>query len=191
VLPSVRRQPPLPRDRLKALRAESEELAKSKKLVRVQVGAKGLNAAVVASAADALAGAPSGLVRIRLGDGCGLERRSAAVAMERLLDAVCVKQVGFCVTLYRDKALPRPDNVPPAAAGGGGSGACGVAVAAAAAEDEEEEEEAEALAATRRKTSSSKGGGRKKSLGDGEESSGSNEKKAKPPPSPPPAFTVV
>jgi len=207
VLPSRRAQPPLARDKLRALRAESEALAKSKKLVRVQVGAKGLSAAVINSAAGALAGAPSGLVRVRLGDGCGLERRSAAVAMERLLDAVCVKQVGFCVTLYRDRALPRPDNVPPAAGAGGGGG--GVAVVAAGAEDgaaeaaeaaAAEEDEAEAPAATRQDTGGGKGGGRRKSAGAGVEAGGGSgdvsgsaapRKKKERPPTSPPAFTVV
>jgi RNA-binding protein YhbY len=113
-LPATRRQPSdLPREQRRALRAESEELAKRKALSRLQVGGNGLTPGVVAAAADALAGAPGGLLRVRLGDGCGLERRSAAVALERLLDAACVKQVGFCVTLYRAPGLPRPDNVPP------------------------------------------------------------------------------
>jgi RNA-binding protein YhbY len=169
-LPSTRHQPnPLPRERLRALRAESEELAKRKALARVQVGAKGLTASFVAAAALALSGAPGGLLRVKLGEGCGLERRSAAAAMERLLDAVCVKQVGFCVTLFREKGLPRQDNLVASDVGGGDGGGG----------------ETARRPATMTKAAKREGQGREKSR----TSSSSN---SSPPPSPkPPAFTVV
>lgn len=158
----------LPRDRLRALRAQSEELAKQKRLPRVQVGANGLTAAVVASTRDALAGSATGLVRVRLGEGCGLERRSAAAAMERLLDAVCVKQVGFVITLYRDPALR--------AAGGERGGA----------------------AEARPPAKKGSGGGNQRRTGsspaadDGTEGVEDRGRGSPPPsPPPPPAFTVV
>lgn len=68
-------------------------------------------------------------VRVRLGDGCGLERSQAAGALATLLDAVCVHQVGFTITLYRQKGLPRPSNCPlnhAAVSGGKGNGGGGV-----------------------------------------------------------------
>lgn len=171
-LPSTRHQPtPLPRERLRALRAESEELAKRKTLSRIQVGAKGLTPSFVAAAASALSGAPGGLLRIKLGEGCGLERRSAAAAMERLLDAVCVKQVGFCVTLFREKGLPRQDNL---------VGAGEEATAAAAAP-----------ARPTTTTTTTKAAAKREGKGGRDKSRKSSSSSPEPPSPKPPAFTVV
>eukprot|EP00882_Tetradesmus_deserticola_P022750 GHRQ01024696.1.p1 GENE.GHRQ01024696.1~~GHRQ01024696.1.p1 ORF type:complete len:157 (+),score=33.46 GHRQ01024696.1:240-710(+) len=50
-------------------------------------------------------------LRIKLGDGCGLERKQTAALLAQLLDSAVVGQVGFTITLYRQKGLPRPDNL--------------------------------------------------------------------------------
>ncbi len=63
-----------------------------------------------------LCGGKHEFLRVKLGEGAGLERRQAARALERYLDAVSVHEVGFTVTLYREKGLPRPSNVPAAPA---------------------------------------------------------------------------
>jgi RNA-binding protein YhbY len=56
-------------------------------------------------------------LRIKLGEGCGLERKRTAALLGQLLDSAVVGQVGFTITLYRQKGLPRPDNLTtPAAA---------------------------------------------------------------------------
>jgi hypothetical protein len=51
-------------------------------------------------------------VRVRLGEGSGLDRKQTADALERLLDCVCVHQIGFTITLWRQAGLPRPSNCP-------------------------------------------------------------------------------
>jgi RNA-binding protein YhbY len=50
-------------------------------------------------------------LRIKLGEGCGLERKQTAAMLAQLLDSAVVGQVGFTITLYRQKGLPRPDNL--------------------------------------------------------------------------------
>jgi RNA-binding protein YhbY len=111
------------------------------------VGAKGLTVDVVASVSDALAGSPSGMVKVKLGEGCGLERRAAAAALERLLRCVCVKQVGFVITLYREPAVLSQqrqrgggegdaEEARPTKSGSGGGGKARAAAAAATRERE-------------------------------------------------------
>lgn len=87
----------------------------------LQVGAQGMTATVVAAAADMLA--KHELIRVRLGDGCGLERKAAAVQLEELLDCMVVHQIGFTITLYRQRGLPRTHT-----SGGSGNAVGGSAV---------------------------------------------------------------
>ncbi|WIA11067.1 hypothetical protein OEZ85_011219 [Tetradesmus obliquus] len=100
------------------LRAQSESLAKAKTLQRLIVGAQGITFNVLMAAMDVLM--KHEFLRIKLGEGCGLERKQTAVMLGQLLDAAVVGQVGFTITLYRRKGLPRPDNLtkPQAAAKG-------------------------------------------------------------------------
>jgi RNA-binding protein YhbY len=92
-----------------ALRAQSEQLAKSKTLQRVQVGNKGVTLNVLLTIADVLM--KHEFVRVKLGEGSGLERKQTAGQLAQLLDAAVVGQVGFTITLYRQKGLPRPDSL--------------------------------------------------------------------------------
>jgi RNA-binding protein YhbY len=92
-----------------ALRSQSEQLAKSKTLQRVQVGNKGVTQNVLISIADILM--KHEFVRVKLGEGSGLERKQTAGQLAQLLDAAVVGQVGFTITLYRQKGLPRPDSL--------------------------------------------------------------------------------
>jgi RNA-binding protein YhbY len=50
-------------------------------------------------------------VRVKLGAGSGVERKEAARQLAEALDCVCVHQVGFTVTLWRQKGLP-PTHAP-------------------------------------------------------------------------------
>lgn len=50
-------------------------------------------------------------LRVKLGEGCGLERKETAQQLADLLDSAIVGQVGFTITLYRKQGLPRPDNL--------------------------------------------------------------------------------
>jgi RNA-binding protein YhbY len=92
-----------------ALRAESEALVKSKQLQRVQIGSKGVTLNVLQSIMDILL--KHQFVRVKLGEGCGLERKQTAEQLALLLDAAVVGQVGFTITLYRQKGLHRPDSL--------------------------------------------------------------------------------
>ena len=53
-------------------------------------------------------------LRVKLGEGAGMSRNQASMALERHLDAVVVHEVGFTITLFRQKGLPRPSNCPAA-----------------------------------------------------------------------------
>jgi len=92
-----------------ALRSQSETLAKSKALQRVQVGGKGVTLNVLLTIMDILM--KHEFVRVKLGEGCGLERKQTAEQLSQLLDAAVVGQVGFTITLYRQKGLPRPNSL--------------------------------------------------------------------------------
>ncbi|PNH01377.1 hypothetical protein TSOC_012744 [Tetrabaena socialis] len=126
--PAVRYQRPLPLKDRKPLRARAETLARERRLVRVQLGQLGVTPAFLRSAAAALAAHE--LVRVKLGEGCGLERRAAAALLEAHLDCCAVHQVGFTVTLYRQSGLPRQANTLPVS----GEEARAAETAAAAAE---------------------------------------------------------
>jgi RNA-binding protein len=89
-------------------KAAAETLAREKRLPRVQVGAKGITQPVVDSCLDVLM--KHELLRVKLGEGCGLEREEAMQLLEELLDAVAVHAIGFTITLYRQQGLPRPSN---------------------------------------------------------------------------------
>jgi RNA-binding protein YhbY len=75
----------------------------------VQIGNKGVTLNVLHSIMDILM--KYEFVRVKLGEGCGLERKQTAVRLAELLDAAVVGQVGFTITLYRQKGLPRPDSL--------------------------------------------------------------------------------
>ncbi|GIL74448.1 hypothetical protein Vretimale_2135 [Volvox reticuliferus] len=95
------------RDR-KAWRSKAETMAKEKRLINIQIGQLGITPSFLRACADVLQ--KHSLVRVKLGDGCGLERRSVATLLEKYLDCICVHQIGFTVTLYRQAGLPRPSN---------------------------------------------------------------------------------
>jgi RNA-binding protein YhbY len=75
----------------------------------VQIGNKGVTLNVLHSIMDILM--KYEFVRVKLGEGCGLERKQTAARLAELLDAAVVGQVGFTITLYRQKGLPRPDSL--------------------------------------------------------------------------------
>lgn len=77
----------------------------------MQVGAKGVTFNVLVTIMDALT--KHEFVRVKLGEGSGLERKQTAEQLAQLLDAAVVGQVGFTITLYRQKGLPRPDSLLP------------------------------------------------------------------------------
>lgn len=107
--PSQHHQGQLSSKERATLRAQSEQLAKSKTLQRVQIGNKGVTLNVLHSIMDILM--KYEFVRVKLGEGCGLERKQTAARLAELLDAAVVGQVGFTITLYRQKGLPRPDSL--------------------------------------------------------------------------------
>jgi RNA-binding protein YhbY len=107
--PATRHQAPLSSKRRAELGAAAEGLARAKTLQRLQVGGKGVSLNTLHAAADALA--KHEFLRVKLGEGCGLERRETAATLEQLLDAAVVRQVGFTITLYRQAGLPRPDSL--------------------------------------------------------------------------------
>jgi RNA-binding protein YhbY len=107
-LPSERYQQALPSKDKKARRAQAETLAKDKRLIKVQVGEKGITQNVVDSCLDVLM--KHGFVRVKLGTGAGYERKEAQQQLEQLLDSVSVSAVGFTVTFYRQPGLPPPSN---------------------------------------------------------------------------------
>lgn len=107
--PSQHHQPQLSGKERAALRSQAEQLAKAKTLQRVQVGGKGITLNVLITIMDVLL--KYEFVRVKLGEGCGLERKQTAAELAQLLDAAVVGQVGFTITLYRQKGLPRPDSL--------------------------------------------------------------------------------
>lgn len=107
--PSQHHQPQLSGKQRAALRAQAEQLAKDKTLQREQVGSKGVTLNVLNSIMDMLM--KYEFVRVKLGEGSGLERKQTAAQLALLLDAAVVGQVGFTITLYRQKGLPRPDTL--------------------------------------------------------------------------------
>ncbi|GIL48545.1 hypothetical protein Vafri_5045 [Volvox africanus] len=106
--PDARYQLPLHIKDRKAWRSKAETMAKEKRLINIQIGQLGITPSFLQACADVLQ--KHSLVRVKLGDGCGLERRSVATVLEKYLDCVCVHQIGFTVTLYRQAGLPRPSN---------------------------------------------------------------------------------
>ncbi|KAL6753099.1 hypothetical protein V8C86DRAFT_2735107 [Haematococcus lacustris] len=109
-LPEVRYQRYLGVKERKLLQREANEIAKNKELINMRIGKHGLTQTVISSAMDVLMKHP--YLRVRLADDCGLERREGVLKLEKLLDALCVQQVGHTITLYRQPGLPRPSNCP-------------------------------------------------------------------------------
>ena len=100
---------------IKALRTYSNNLAREDRLQRIICGSSGITANFIIACADILCKAATdketgNYLRIKLGEGAGVERKEAAKALELLLDAVCVYEVGYTITLYREAGLPRPSN---------------------------------------------------------------------------------
>lgn len=112
--PETRYQQPLLPKQRKEQHKIAEKLAVEKRLVRVQVGQHGLTPNVLRSCMDAIV--KHGLIRVKLGEGAGLSRREARALLEQYLDCACVHEIGFTVTLYRQKDLHRPSNYPPLSA---------------------------------------------------------------------------
>lgn len=106
VAPAARLQPVLSGKERAALRAQAEALAHDKRLEQVRLGASGVTPNVLAGIMDVLQA--RAFVRVRLGVG-GARRKALAAALERLLDAACVHQVGHTATLYRRPGLARPE----------------------------------------------------------------------------------
>eukprot|EP00197_Chlamydomonas_leiostraca_P003598 CAMPEP_0202859556 /NCGR_PEP_ID=MMETSP1391-20130828/1614_1 /ASSEMBLY_ACC=CAM_ASM_000867 /TAXON_ID=1034604 /ORGANISM="Chlamydomonas leiostraca, Strain SAG 11-49" /LENGTH=200 /DNA_ID=CAMNT_0049538597 /DNA_START=69 /DNA_END=669 /DNA_ORIENTATION=+ len=109
-LPETRYQRSLDMKQIKALRTASNTAAKDKTLAYIQVGQQGVTQTFLSAAMDILQ--KHEFVRVKLGEGSGLERKDTASQLELLLDAVCVHQIGFTITLYRQHGLPRPSNCP-------------------------------------------------------------------------------
>jgi len=110
-LPDVRHQLPLDLKDMKLLRTQANTAAKSKTLQNMTVGQNGVTVTVLSAIQDILI--KHQFLRLRLGEGCGLDRKKTATQLEQLLDAVCVYQIGYTITLYRQQGLPRPSNCPP------------------------------------------------------------------------------
>lgn len=108
--PTQRYQRRMPAKEVKELRSQANTLARDKELINVQIGANGLTQNVVIAIMDVLA--KHQFVRVKMGEGCGLERGALAHALQQYLDCVCVHTIGFTVTLYRDARHPRPSNLP-------------------------------------------------------------------------------
>lgn len=85
-------------------RKASQQLGKN--LTVVTVGRAGITKNTLISLGDALAG--NELVKVRIGAGCDLDMDTVAQVLEEGTDSVCVHSIGYTVTLYRDKSLPRP-----------------------------------------------------------------------------------
>ena len=102
---------------IKPLRTISNTMAKEGTLQRIICGQNGITQAFLNACADVLCGKHEYL-RVKLGEGAGLQRKQAAIALERYLDATCVHQVGFTITLFREAGLPRPSNCPAAPSAG-------------------------------------------------------------------------
>jgi len=109
-VPEQRYQRPLNMKETKALRTRSNTLAKEKTIQRITAGQNGLTQSFLNACSDVL-GAHD-LIRVKLGEGCGMERSDAARALATYLDAVVVHQIGYTITLYREQGLPRPSNCP-------------------------------------------------------------------------------
>ncbi|KAG1656821.1 hypothetical protein FOA52_008455 [Chlamydomonas sp. UWO 241] len=114
-LPSARYMEVLDSKAVKELRSRSNTMAGKGTLQRIICGQNGITQAFLNACADVL-GAHE-FLRVKLGEGAGLERKAAAAALARHLDAVSVHEIGFTITLYRRPGLPRPSNCP----GGNGS----------------------------------------------------------------------
>ena len=89
--PQMRYQPKLSIKDIKAQRSRSNSLAKDKTLIRITVGQNGNTQSFLASCMDVLAN--HDLLRVKLGEGSGLERAETARTLEQYLDAVAVHQV--------------------------------------------------------------------------------------------------
>ncbi|GAX83360.1 hypothetical protein CEUSTIGMA_g10785.t1 [Chlamydomonas eustigma] len=109
-LPTNYLQKKLPISEVKALRTRSNTLAKEGAIQRIICGQNGITQSFLNACADMLG--KHEFLRVKLGEGAGLERREAAQKLERYLDALSVHEVGFTITLYRQPGLPRPSNCP-------------------------------------------------------------------------------
>lgn len=107
-LPHTWCQPAVTAKERKALKSRAESLARDNNLVYVHIGQQGVSQSFLNSCMDALA--KNEVVRVKLGEGCGYERREAADLLQAYLDCVCVHMIGYTITLYRQKGLARPSN---------------------------------------------------------------------------------
>lgn len=112
ILPEKHYQKKLGMKDIKALRTQSNTLAQEGTIQRVTCGQRGITQTFLQACMDSLC--KHGFLRVKLGEGSGLERDEAAQTLERYLDAVAVHQIGFTITLYREPGLPRPSNLPEA-----------------------------------------------------------------------------
>ena len=112
ILPEKHYQKKLGMKDIKALRTQSNTLAQEGTIQRMTCGQRGITQTFLQACMDSLC--KHGFLRVKLGEGSGLERDEAAQTLERYLDAVAVHQIGFTITLYREPGLPRPSNLPEA-----------------------------------------------------------------------------
>jgi RNA-binding protein len=122
-------QQPLSNAEKKAKRAESQRLGKA--LVTVQLGKSGVTPSFLQGVADALNAHE--LVKVRIG-GAEADADQVAELVTEAVDAEVVHKIGFTLTLFRDKSLPRLPRIVALAAAGMGGGAGG-----AEGEDSDEE----------------------------------------------------
>eukprot|EP00798_Chlamydomonas_sp_ICE-L_P004003 gene4003-14083_t len=95
---------------MRDLRTQSNTMAKESNIPRITVGKNGVTQNFLIACMDALT--HQALLRVKMGEGCDLDREAFVALLEKYLDAVCVHQVGFTVTMYRENGLPRPSNLP-------------------------------------------------------------------------------
>ena len=105
-------QKPLDIKEIKPLRSKSNTMAKEGSLQRIICGQNGITQTFLNACSDMLG--KNEFLRVKLGEGAGMSRKQASKALERHLDAVVVHEVGFTITLFRQKGLPRPSNCPAA-----------------------------------------------------------------------------
>lgn len=105
-LPAQRLQAALPVAERKQLKAASEALARSKRLMKISIGQQGITFNFLMACMDLLV--KHEIIRVKIGSGAGYSRDDMQFVLQELLDCVCVHKIGFTLTLYRNKTLPRP-----------------------------------------------------------------------------------
>mmetsp|Transcript_4042 Transcript_4042/g.11713 ORF Transcript_4042/g.11713 Transcript_4042/m.11713 type:complete len:414 (+) Transcript_4042:64-1305(+) len=91
------------------LRKASHQMGKD--ICSLNIGRNGITRNTIVSLGDALAG--NEIVKVKVGGGCDADLDTIRDVLTEGTDSVQIHTIGFTLTLYRDKSLPRPKSSKP------------------------------------------------------------------------------